>query len=106
FVVAPKRTHHRQSKDLEKGVGIERYGAQIRVFLSIRISSVKNANKTFTAISIRVKLRFQIPQRQEQTKRKLQFVLSVAANSTGFNRGRSAGFVRLALPRAPLVLPA
>ena len=27
FVVAPKRTRHRQSKDLEKGVGIERYGA-------------------------------------------------------------------------------
>ena len=35
-------------------------------------------------------LRFQIPQRQEQTKRKLQFVLSVAANSMGFNRGWSA----------------
>src|SRR4029077_2921548 len=51
-------------------------------------------------------LRFQIPQRQEKTKRKLQFVLSVAANSTGFKRGRSAAFVRLALPRAPLVLPA
>src|SRR6266850_2208003 len=51
-------------------------------------------------------LRFQIPQRQEKTKRKLQLVLSVAANLTGFNRGRSAGFVRLALPRAPLVLPA
>jgi hypothetical protein len=27
FVVAPKRTRHRQSKDLEKAVGIERYGA-------------------------------------------------------------------------------
>jgi len=32
-------------------------------------------------------LRFQIPQRQEKTKRKLQFILSVAANSMGFNRG-------------------
>jgi hypothetical protein len=29
----------------------------------------------------------------------------VAANSMGFNRDRCAAFVRLALPRAPLVLP-
>jgi hypothetical protein len=30
----------------------------------------------------------------------------VAANPIGFNRGRFAEFVRLALPRALLVLPA
>src|SRR6266508_3309461 len=31
-------------------------------------------------------LRFQIPQRQEKTKRKVQFGISVAANSVEFNR--------------------
>ena len=42
-----------------------------------------------------VRFGFKIPQRQEQTKRKLQFVLSVVANSTGFNRGRSGGLLGL-----------
>jgi len=45
FVVVPKRTRHRQSKDLEKGVGIERYGAQVPVFLSIRVSAIKTRTK-------------------------------------------------------------
>ena len=38
-------------------------------------------------VMIERNLRFDFKsQRQENTKRKLQFVLSVAANSTGFNR--------------------
>ena len=58
FVVAPKRTRDRQSKYLEKGVGIERYGAANSRFPVDQGKRHQNANKMFTAISTRVKLRF------------------------------------------------
>ena len=55
----------------------------------------KSGNTLATGSCYLVNLRFQIPQRQEKTKRKLQFALSVASNPIGFN---PAGIGRASSP--------